>query len=131
MAKDGKEAIAAVGFRDFRGRIVDGAVKVFSAGSVLQGELSAIRLACVMANVLGLSNIQVESDCKQAIELSVKELDPPLDIAALVLDFKSWILLWIADLVLILQACAKQRFRAEMDYPDCKSSSRQSSFSSS
>lgn len=47
-----------------------------------------------------------------------------------VLDFKSWIFLWIAALVLTLQACAKQRFRAEMDYPDCKSSSRQSSFSS-
>ncbi|KAF7123091.1 hypothetical protein RHSIM_Rhsim12G0201300 [Rhododendron simsii] len=99
MAKDGKEAIAAVVFRDFRGRIVDGAVKAFSVGSVLLGELSANRLACVMANVLGLSNIQVESDCKQAIELSVKELDPPLDIAAL---------------VLILQACAKQRYQTNL-----------------
>ncbi|KAI8529571.1 hypothetical protein RHMOL_Rhmol12G0235200 [Rhododendron molle] len=114
MAKDGKEAIAAVVFRDFRGRIVDGGVKAFSVGSVLQGELSAIRLACVVANVLGLSNIQVESDCKQAIELSVKELDPPLGIAALVLDFKSWILLWIAALVLILQACAKQRYQTNL-----------------
>lgn len=69
--------MAAVIFRDHCGEILDGTgVKKAVAKSVLQGELAAIRLACVMARERCFLNVNVDlSDCKKAVQLSVSELD--------------------------------------------------------
>ncbi|KAL7241829.1 hypothetical protein ACSBR1_014420 [Camellia fascicularis] len=42
-----------------------------------------------LLQTLGLSNIQVESDCKSVIDLSVSELDPPWDCLAIVHDIQA------------------------------------------
>ncbi|KAI8553474.1 hypothetical protein RHMOL_Rhmol05G0019100 [Rhododendron molle] len=56
--------------------------------SPLQGELIAIRLACVMARALRISNACIESNNQQAIKLSVSELDPSWEVLALVSDIR-------------------------------------------
>lgn len=45
-------------------------------------------MACVMINGLGLKEVEVESDNKQAISLSVSELVPPWKIRAVVQDIR-------------------------------------------
>lgn len=87
-AASGRTSIAAV-LRDWQGRLVDGVVVSVQSSSVLQGEARAVRLACRLLQALGLSNVQVESDCQVAIDLSVSELDPPWDCLALLHDIQS------------------------------------------
>lgn len=41
---------------------MDGSYRRFKTSSVLQGELLASRMACVMARDMGLSNVAIESD---------------------------------------------------------------------
>lgn len=53
--------------------MVPGASKSFHVSSPLHGELSAIREASLMMEALGLKGMEIESDNKEAIHLSVSE----------------------------------------------------------
>lgn len=77
---------AAVVLRNWKGKIVDGFARSVHVGSSLGGELYAIRAACELVIGLGLKEVEVGSDNKQAIFLSVSELMPPWEIRALVVD---------------------------------------------
>ncbi|KAI8560463.1 hypothetical protein RHMOL_Rhmol04G0257600 [Rhododendron molle] len=88
VSSQGREAVAASVLRNWKGELVDGRVARAKISSPLQGELIAIRLACVMARALGISNACIESDNQQAIKLSVFELDLPWEVLALVSDIR-------------------------------------------
>ncbi|KAI8551508.1 hypothetical protein RHMOL_Rhmol06G0192300 [Rhododendron molle] len=45
-------------------------------------------MGCVLARDLDLLNVEIDSDCKQAISLSVSELVPLWEVLALVLDIR-------------------------------------------
>lgn len=81
----------AVVIQDWKGIIVDGVAKSVSALSSLQGELFAIREACLMMTALGRSEVEVESDNKEAIHLSVSELVPPWQVSTLVQDIRQMV----------------------------------------
>lgn len=83
---------AVVILRNWRGKLVGGAAKTVSVCSNLGlgGELFAIRAACEMLFRLGMKEVVVESDNKQAITLSVSELVPPWNVRALVLDIRQY-----------------------------------------
>ncbi|KAH7865092.1 hypothetical protein Vadar_002098 [Vaccinium darrowii] len=80
--------VAAIVLRDWKGKVVEGIAKSFQASSPLQGELFAIREACLLMEALGLKGMEIESDNKEAIHLSVSELVPPWSVSALVLDIR-------------------------------------------
>lgn len=54
----------------------------------LQGELKAIREACLMVMALALKGEVTEADNHHAISLSVSELVPPWEVGALVEDIR-------------------------------------------
>ncbi|KAI8551674.1 hypothetical protein RHMOL_Rhmol06G0204500 [Rhododendron molle] len=74
--------------RNSEGELVNGQVINAKINSPLHGELVAIRLACGMVKSLGIRRAIVESDNQMAIKLSVSELVPPWDVAAVVLDIR-------------------------------------------
>ncbi|KAH7859991.1 hypothetical protein Vadar_007952 [Vaccinium darrowii] len=78
----------SVVFRSWDGKLLEGAAKSIRADSSIDGELQAIRLACEMANGLGLKEVEIESDNKQAISLSVSKLVPPWQVCAVVHDIR-------------------------------------------
>ncbi|KAH7853442.1 hypothetical protein Vadar_002449 [Vaccinium darrowii] len=88
LPPNGKEGKVAVILRDWKGKILDGFAKQITAASSLKGELLAIRAACEMVFSLGLKEVEVESDNKQAILLSVSESVPPWEVRAVVLDIR-------------------------------------------
>lgn len=63
----GGDASVGVIARNDSGELIDGHFKRFRAASALQGELEAIRLACLMALDMNLSLVEIESDNKTAI----------------------------------------------------------------
>ncbi|KAH7853483.1 hypothetical protein Vadar_002984 [Vaccinium darrowii] len=80
----GHTSKASVVLRNWKGKLMDGMAKSIRANSSLDGELQAIRVACEMANGLGLKEVEIEFDKKQAISLSVSELVPPWKVNAVV-----------------------------------------------
>ncbi|GMQ02016.1 hypothetical protein CsSME_00048443 [Camellia sinensis var. sinensis] len=75
--------------RNDQGTLLDGIATKALIASVLQGEVMAICLACVMCDTLHLSRVEVEGDNQGAIKLSVSEDAPPWECAALVADIKA------------------------------------------
>ncbi|XP_028077852.1 uncharacterized protein LOC114279770 [Camellia sinensis] len=75
--------------RNDQGTLLDGVAMKAAIASVLQGEVLAIRLACVMCDTLHLSRAEVEGDNQGVIKLSVSEDAPPWECAALVADIKA------------------------------------------
>lgn len=88
FSKDGGDGSIAVVMRNWDGKLVDGWAKSVKISSPLQGELLAIREACLMISALGMKEVSVESDNKQAILLSASELVPPWEASAVVLDIR-------------------------------------------
>ncbi|KAH7852348.1 hypothetical protein Vadar_023748 [Vaccinium darrowii] len=88
FSNNGTDTTAGVVIRNHLGHMVDGAFKKFKSSSVLQSELVAIRMACVMERDMGLYNVEIESDCKMGINLSVSELVPPWEVLSLSLDIQ-------------------------------------------
>lgn len=86
LPSNGKGGKVVVILRDWQGKVHDGFARQIIAGSSLKGELLAIRTACEMIISLGLKEVEVESDNRQAILLSVSESVPPWDVRAVVLD---------------------------------------------
>ncbi|XP_028072143.1 uncharacterized protein LOC114274422 [Camellia sinensis] len=89
FASKGKKTSLAVILRDWTGQFIDGVVSTVHTSSVTQGEARAIWLACMFLQALGLSNVQVESDCKSVIDLCVSKLVPPWECLAYVSDIRS------------------------------------------
>ncbi|KAI8001262.1 hypothetical protein LOK49_LG09G01962 [Camellia lanceoleosa] len=69
-------AVAAL-LRNDQGALLDGVAMKVPIASVLQGEVMAIRLACVMCDTLQLSQVEVEENNQGAIKMSVSEDAPP------------------------------------------------------
>ncbi|KAF7139221.1 hypothetical protein RHSIM_Rhsim07G0138700 [Rhododendron simsii] len=88
IRKNGQEAACAAVVRNWVGKLIDGHVISAKVTSSLQGELLAIRLACAMANSLGLLEVEIESDNQMAIKLSASELVPPWEVGAVVQDIR-------------------------------------------
>ncbi|XP_028110664.1 uncharacterized protein LOC114309167 [Camellia sinensis] len=89
FASKGKKTSLAVILQDWKGHLIDGVVSIVHTSSVTQGEARAIWLACMFLQALGLSNFQVESDCKSVIDLCVSELVPPWECLAYLSDIRS------------------------------------------
>ncbi|KAI8534415.1 hypothetical protein RHMOL_Rhmol10G0087700 [Rhododendron molle] len=77
LPKSGKKGKAVAMLRNWKGKMMEGVARSVHIASSLGGELYAIRAACEMLLSLGLKEVEVESDNKQAIALSVSELVPP------------------------------------------------------
>lgn len=88
VVDNGKEGKTAAVIRDWKGSLVNGSTGSCEIASTLQGELNAIRMACKMAASMEINQATIESDCQQAIKLSVSEQDPPWDVMALVFDIR-------------------------------------------
>lgn len=88
FANSGHTSKASVIFRNWKGKLLDGRAISIQADSSLDGELQAIRVACEMAKGLGLKEVEIESDNKQAITLNVSELVPPWNVNAVVQDIR-------------------------------------------
>ncbi|CAL5366655.1 unnamed protein product [Camellia sinensis] len=71
------------------GILVDGMVCKVRVRSVAQGELLAVRHACLMAGALNLAAVDIESDCKSVIHLCVSEGVPPWELLALLSNVRS------------------------------------------
>lgn len=85
------EGFGAVVLRNHTGDLVDGKkfkVTGTSGTSALACEAMALREACFMAAALKLQDVQIESDNKELISLSVSELDPPWDCACIIQDIR-------------------------------------------
>ena len=74
--KQGTGAVAVL-LLDHIGLLVDGMVCKIRVRSVAQGELLAVRHACLMAVALKLAAADIESECKSVIHLCVPEGVPP------------------------------------------------------
>ncbi|KAL7161387.1 hypothetical protein ACSBR2_041945 [Camellia fascicularis] len=83
----GRGAVAVL-LRDDKGKLVDGIVASIRMTSALQGEATAVRLACSMARALHCATVEVESDCKTLIQLCVSERVPPWEICAVMNDIR-------------------------------------------
>lgn len=88
IPKNGGEGKLAVLIRNWKGKILDGITRPIRALSSLHGELQAIRAACLMITRMGMKDVTVEADNKQAILLSVSETVPPWEVSAEVLDIR-------------------------------------------
>lgn len=88
IAESGLTCKASAVIRNWKGKLVDGMAKSVTVDSSLDGELQAIRVACEMTNALGLKEVVIESDNKQAISLGVSELVPPWRVSAVVQDIR-------------------------------------------
>lgn len=86
--RQGTGAVAVL-LRDHLGILVDGMVCKVRVRSVAQGELLAVRHACLMAGALNLAAVDIESDCKSVIHLCVSEGVPPWELLALLNDVRS------------------------------------------
>ncbi|KAI8536475.1 hypothetical protein RHMOL_Rhmol10G0260000 [Rhododendron molle] len=90
LPKSGKKGKAVAMIRNWKGKMMEGVARSVHIASSLGGELYAIRAACEMLLSLGLKEVEVESDNKQAIALSVSELVPPWSVRALVMDIREF-----------------------------------------
>ncbi|KAL7246469.1 hypothetical protein ACSBR2_001546 [Camellia fascicularis] len=86
--RQGTGAVAVL-LRDHLGLLVDGMISKIRVRSVAQGELLAVRHACLMAGALNLAAVDIESDCKSVIHLCVSEGVPPWELLALLSDVRS------------------------------------------
>ncbi|KAI8031604.1 hypothetical protein LOK49_LG01G00240 [Camellia lanceoleosa] len=86
--KLGKGSVAVL-VRDHMGQLVDGLVSKIRLRSVAQGELLAIRYACLMAAAFDLTDVQIESDSQSVIHLCVSEGVPPWELLALLCDVRA------------------------------------------
>ncbi|KAI8024045.1 hypothetical protein LOK49_LG03G01676 [Camellia lanceoleosa] len=82
-------AYMAVLIRDSEGYLMDGVVRMEEVGSVMQGEASAIRWACLVIRDLNLSQVEIVSDNKEVIRLCVSEDAPPWKCAPIIEDIRS------------------------------------------
>ncbi|CAL5389426.1 unnamed protein product [Camellia sinensis] len=94
------KASAAAIMRDSKGQFIDGIVTAFFSASALQAEAVAVRLACRLAQMHGLSLADIENDNQELIHLCVSETVPPWEIMAVVADIRSlardkaWNFMW-------------------------------------
>ncbi|GMP74951.1 hypothetical protein CsSME_00032193 [Camellia sinensis var. sinensis] len=94
------KASAAAITRDSEGHFIDGVVTSFFSASALQAEAVAVRLACSLVQMYGLSLADIENDNQELIHLCVSETVPPWEIMAVVADIRSlaresgWKFLW-------------------------------------
>ncbi|KAI8005987.1 hypothetical protein LOK49_LG07G01062 [Camellia lanceoleosa] len=82
-------AYMAVLIQDSEGYLMDGVVRIEEVGSVMQGEASAIRWACLVIRDLNLSQVEIVSDNKEVIRLCVSEDAPPWNCAPIIEDIRS------------------------------------------
>lgn len=68
--------------------LIDGVAKLVKASFPLVAEVAAIKEACCLFVTRGISSAFILSDSKQAISLASSYLDPPWDVAALILDIR-------------------------------------------
>ncbi|KAL7243137.1 hypothetical protein ACSBR1_015538 [Camellia fascicularis] len=85
--RQGTGAVAVL-LRDHLGILVDGMACKIRVRSVAQGELLAVRHACLMADASNLAVVDVESDCKSVIYLCVSEGVPPWELLAMISDVR-------------------------------------------
>ncbi|KAL7264102.1 hypothetical protein ACSBR1_002121 [Camellia fascicularis] len=85
--KQGTGAVAVL-LWDHLGLLVDGMACKIRVRSVAQGELLAVRQACLMAVALNRAAVDIESDCKSVIQLCVSEGVPPWELLALLSDVR-------------------------------------------
>lgn len=83
------KAAAAAIMRDSKGQFINGIVTSFFAASALQAEAVAVRLACRLVQMYGLSMADIENDNQDLIHLCVSETVPPWEIMAVVADIRS------------------------------------------
>ncbi|KAH7862425.1 hypothetical protein Vadar_004635 [Vaccinium darrowii] len=88
ISNSGHSSKTSVVFRNWKGKLLEGRATSIQADSNLDGELQAIRVACEMAKGMGLKEVEIESDNKQAISLNVSELVPPWNVSAVVMDIR-------------------------------------------
>ncbi|KAI8031740.1 hypothetical protein LOK49_LG01G00713 [Camellia lanceoleosa] len=67
----GRGAVAVL-LRDEKGHLVDGIAAKIRLATAIQDEASAVRLACAMARALNCANVEIDSDCKNVIQLCVR-----------------------------------------------------------
>ncbi|XP_028059582.1 uncharacterized protein LOC114263282 [Camellia sinensis] len=82
-----KASIVAI-LWDSQGIILDGLTQQVSIVSVLQGEALAYRLACQLASSLNLPRVEIASDNKSVILLSVSKSVTPWECAVVIADIK-------------------------------------------
>ncbi|KAL7183556.1 hypothetical protein ACSBR2_025868 [Camellia fascicularis] len=80
--------VIAVLFRDCKGHLIEGDFQKVAVHSVMQGEALAVRKACLMAQALNLSKVEIASDNKTVILLCVSENAPPWDCAPIINDIR-------------------------------------------
>ncbi|XP_028122009.1 uncharacterized protein LOC114319198 [Camellia sinensis] len=94
------KASAAAIMRDSEGHFIDRVVTSFFSASAPQAEAVAVRLACRLVQMYGLSLADIENDNQELIHLCVSETVPPWEIKVAVADIRSlardraWKLLW-------------------------------------
>ncbi|CAL5428393.1 unnamed protein product [Camellia sinensis] len=94
------KASAAAIMRDSEGHFIDGVVTSFFLASALQAEAVAVRLACRLVQMYGLSLADIENDNQDLIHLCVSETVPSWEITAIVADIRSlardraWKFMW-------------------------------------
>ena len=69
---------------------MDGIAKRVKALSALVAEAFAVRIACEIANIRGLSELAIFSDSRTVIYLASSDLDPPWIIAAII-NVRKWV----------------------------------------
>ncbi|KAI7995877.1 hypothetical protein LOK49_LG11G02292 [Camellia lanceoleosa] len=84
------KASAAAIMRDAQGQFLDGIVTSFFSASTLHAEAVAVRLACRLVQMYGLSLADIENDNQELIHLCVSETVPPWEIMAIVADIRSF-----------------------------------------
>ncbi|KAF5959091.1 hypothetical protein HYC85_000300 [Camellia sinensis] len=77
-----------------RRAIIDAKIRLATS---IQGEASVVQLACTMSRALNCANVEIESDCKNVIQLCVSERVPPWDICAVMNDIWSMAAHWVAS----------------------------------
>lgn len=82
--KDFEGGFGAVIIRNHKGDLIDGKKFKVVASSALMCEAMALREACMMAKTMNLHSVQIESDNKELISLSVSELDHPWECACII-----------------------------------------------
>ncbi|KAI8030073.1 hypothetical protein LOK49_LG01G00907 [Camellia lanceoleosa] len=67
----GRGAVAVL-LRDEKGHLVDGIGAKIRLATAIQVEASVVRLACAMARALNYSNMEIDNDCKNVIQLCIR-----------------------------------------------------------
>lgn len=86
FCKHSSSAAMAVILRDSKGNPLDGCAKSIEASSAVQAEAHAVHMACLMAQALNLSQVEIKTDNKMVISLCISETVPPWEYSAAIMD---------------------------------------------